>query len=187
MTDTHRPGLPEKLSTNPPFTKDTGIGPERLLFDKLMEFGNNSDRLSGILPVKRLFERSRTLRDFSQESELGMEDESLLLCKNSVFSFLKLPISEGIGPDRRLLLRSIFTRLVAREILGGIAPEILFHCRSSSDKFLGYPIVSAMGPVKLLSPKSMIEAWGRLRSPSGMDPSKRFLLTRNLKTDSHFV
>ena len=54
-----------------------------------MELGNNSDRLSGMLPVKRLLERSRTLRDFSIESELGIEELSLLPHNSSKFSFSK--------------------------------------------------------------------------------------------------
>jgi hypothetical protein len=88
---THKLGLPEKLSTNPPLINEGGIGPERLLLEKLIEFGKSSQRLSGIFPVKRLLERSRTLRDLSEESEsAGIEEFNLLPCKRSKFNFSNL-------------------------------------------------------------------------------------------------
>nr|GLL20305.1 hypothetical protein TorRG33x02_296220 [Ipomoea trifida] len=89
------PGLPENPSKTPPFMNATGIAPESILFEKFIGFGSNSPRLSGILPIKRLLDKSRR------------------------------PISNGIGPDRRLLLASSFTRLVTLEITQGRVPEII--------------------------------------------------------------
>ncbi|PON56471.1 hypothetical protein TorRG33x02_296220 [Trema orientale] len=184
---TQRPGLPEKLSTNPPLIRDCGIGPESMLCEKLIEFGKSSQRLSGILPVKRLFERSRTLRDLSEESEsAGIEEFNLLPCKRSKFNLFKLPIWGGIGPERRLLLMSILTKLVALEIPTGSTPEILLLCMNNSDKFRALPIEPGIGPLKLLLPRSIIDTWGRPRSPMGIGPSKRLELTRNLSRDWQF-
>ncbi|WVZ18608.1 hypothetical protein V8G54_005930 [Vigna mungo] len=99
---THKPGFPAKLSTKPPLISLGGIGPESILCEKLIEFGSSTERLSGMLPVKRLLERSRRLRNSNEESEPGMEEFSLFPCNISKLSLLRLPISEGIGPDRRL-------------------------------------------------------------------------------------
>ena len=71
-SEIHRFGFPKKLSSSPPLMNETGIGPERRLFEKFMELGSRSQRLSGIEPVNLFPERSRTFKDLSEESESGM-------------------------------------------------------------------------------------------------------------------
>uniref|UniRef100_A0A7N0V1S0 Uncharacterized protein n=1 Tax=Kalanchoe fedtschenkoi TaxID=63787 RepID=A0A7N0V1S0_KALFE len=123
-----------------------------------MELGSNLVRLSGMVPVKRLSDKSRRLRDFSDEMDIGTEEVSLFPCNISMLSFLRFPIAEGIEDERRLWLASNFTRFWALEISEGTAPESIFLWMNSSDKLAAYAIPFGMEPCKWLNAKSMMKA-----------------------------
>uniref|UniRef100_A0A6N2KQE7 Uncharacterized protein n=1 Tax=Salix viminalis TaxID=40686 RepID=A0A6N2KQE7_SALVM len=56
----------------------------------------------GIPPVKRLLDKSRLLRDFSNPISCGMKPESLLPQSKRTDRLINFPIDEGISPLKLL-------------------------------------------------------------------------------------
>jgi hypothetical protein len=76
-----------------------------------------------MVPERKLFEMSRTLRSVNNPIDEGISEVKRFECKNKSISAVKFPKDSGIGPSRLLSKKSRTRRPVISPISDGNVPE----------------------------------------------------------------